>query len=240
MSESANNWLVCASCLSPIASASELLSDEALVLRNAVYAYKLDMLEREVTVYSATNTADHRFDVVRANLSSSVDVPKTSRHTIDERESLRVFLRHFQLISINELPGNSEETPEQLLVELDRLAEQNNTSEESEEHSNDEEPPQEPSQRSGEDVESTSSDSKRRKLNTEIICNRIETSYSEPTDEYSWFPSYCWTVASCIHCHEHLGWVFWRKTEGSETWDLEFLSLIVTRLREKFIPNSTT
>ncbi|CAB3225598.1 unnamed protein product [Arctia plantaginis] len=29
-----------------------------------------------------------------------------------------------------------------------------------------------------------------------------------PTDEYSWFPGYAWTIATCEHCDSHVGWRF--------------------------------
>jgi hypothetical protein len=30
----------------------------------------------------------------------------------------------------------------------------------------------------------------------------------EPTAEQSWFPGYCWTIAYCSRCFNHLGWRF--------------------------------
>ena len=222
------NWLVCSSCMAPIVTASELICEEVPALRTAVYAYRLDMLEREVSVYSATNTSDHRFDVVRADLSESIQVPSIHPSPQVERESLRLFLRHFQVISLNE-PDVTLDNPHQLAEELDRLLEETNTS------------PAESDgvSRSGEDVDSVSSDGpgesppKRRRCRFESICDRIETKFEEPTDEYTWFPPYSWTIASCRQCHEHLGWVFWHRPD--QEWVKVFVSLIVTRLREKFI-----
>jgi hypothetical protein len=227
------NWLVCASCASAIVTASELLEEEVSVLRDAVYAYRLDMLDKEVAVYSATNTADHRFDVVRAKLSDNVRVPTTKGSRLDERESLRLFLRHFQVISLSE-QGGSLQSPEQMIAELDRLLEQSNTSEEAEEDAGQE------SNNSSPDEEAPESPPKRQRTVTETICNRIETRFTEPTDEFTWFTGYSWTIATCMHCHEHLGWVFWKQQsdEAGSPWEQSFLSLIVTRLREKFIPDS--
>jgi hypothetical protein len=216
------NWLVCSSCSAPIVTASELIAEEVSVLRNAVYAYQLDMLDREVTVYSAMNTADHRFDVVRAQLKDEAVVPPAPSALMDERESLRLFLRHFQVVSLGEREA-ALDNPNQLVEELDRLMEQSNTT--SQEGSEDE---------SGQDADNEEeSPPKRRRIVTDTICDRIETKFEEPTDEYSWFPSYSWTIASCLRCHEHLGWVFWQLNSGE--WEREFISLIVTRLREKFI-----
>jgi hypothetical protein len=38
----------------------------------AVYAYELDVLDREAWCYSATNAHDHRFDVLRSSPPVSV------------------------------------------------------------------------------------------------------------------------------------------------------------------------
>ena len=219
------NWLVCSSCSAPILTADELLSDAAIVLKDAVYAYELEMLDREVKVYSATNTADHRFDVVRAKFDNSVIVPVTTRAVRDERESLRLFLRHFQIIAVNSDADAPTQSPEQLLQDMDPLAESNDTSQPEEDQSPVSESASEPAE---------PETSKRRRLTKEVICGRIETSFTEPTDEYTWFPSYSWTCASCAACSEHIGWVFWKQVNGE--WEQQFVGLIVTRLREKFIP----
>jgi hypothetical protein len=45
----------------------------------------------------------------------------------------------------------------------------------------------------------------------------------EPTLEYTWFPGYAWSYASCANCREHLGW----------RWDGDadrFFGLILARL----------
>lgn len=40
--------------------------------------------------------------------------------------------------------------------------------------------------------------------------------YGLPSAEFSWFPSYAWTVLGCSRCGNHLGWRFTRiKKEGS-------------------------
>jgi len=35
-----------------------------------------------------------------------------------------------------------------------------------------------------------------------------------PSTEYSWFPGYAWTVASCKTCHAHMGWKFTTEMKG--------------------------
>jgi len=30
----------------------------------------------------------------------------------------------------------------------------------------------------------------------------------EPETEFSWFPGYAWTPATCMNCGQHLGWKF--------------------------------
>jgi hypothetical protein len=228
-SASAPNWLVCSTCNAPIATADELICEEVEVLKNAVYAYKLDMLEREVSVYSATNSAENRFDVVRAVLSDTVSIPSTSRVLMDEREGLRLFLRHFHVISLSEREEEAVVNPERIAEDLDRLLENSQYTSENDEIGD----------YDAED-EGSSSDTppKKQRMPSEIICERVETQYTEPTDDYSWFPSFSWTIASCVHCHEHLGWVFWERDE-SEKWQKRFLSLVVTRLREKFISSGS-
>ncbi len=48
----------------------------------------------------------------------------------------------------------------------------------------------------------------------------------EPTEEYTWFPSYAWSYALCAGCMEHLGWLY---DSGSDS----FFGLILDRLREE-------
>ena len=45
----------------------------------------------------------------------------------------------------------------------------------------------------------------------------------EGTLEHTWFAGYTWSVATCAHCHAHLGWMF-RSAEDA------FFGLIVDRL----------
>jgi len=45
----------------------------------------------------------------------------------------------------------------------------------------------------------------------------------EATAEFTWFKGYAWRIASCAHCHVHLGWRF--QAEGEY-----FHGLIVNRL----------
>ena len=235
------NWLTCASCQAPLVTAPELVEEELPVLRGAVYAYKLDMLDKEVTVYSATNTADHRFDVVRAILCDETAVPSVSQQNLlEERESLQLFLRHFQLAQArgHELIQLTPTRTRELLEDLDRLAEENpddtNSSPEDIEPGQHAAPAESNSSASiGDDTQELEPPKRRV---SELVADRIHTSYSESTDAYSWFPGYSWTIASCKVCREHLGWVFWKQQE--EVWERCFVSLIVTRLREKFIPTT--
>lgn len=46
-----------------------------------------------------------------------------------------------------------------------------------------------------------------------------------PTDDFTWFPGYHWTIALCAACGEHLGWRY-----TGETPPLEFFGLIKSRL----------
>ncbi len=48
----------------------------------------------------------------------------------------------------------------------------------------------------------------------------------EPTEEYTWFPSYSWSYALCAGCMEHLGWYY---DSGRDS----FFGLILDRLREE-------
>lgn len=232
----APNWLTCASCHAPIVTPPELLAEEVPVLRGAVYAYRLDMLEKEVTVYSATNTADNRFDVVRIELDESVLVPNVPQQNLqDEREGLQLFLRHFQLAHAagNEALQLTPTTTRELLEDLDRYEEENPEDTSSPE---DAEQPDDLSPSSEVVSPSPIAASSPKRRVSEVIARRIHTSYTEPTDEYSWFPTFSWTIASCRVCREHLGWVFWQQVEGK--WERFFCSLIVTRLREKLLPAS--
>ena len=218
-STSIPNWLACATCSAPIVTRSELIAEEVSTLKNAVYADPLEMLEKDVTVYSATNTADHRFDVVRAVLDETVSVPTIDPavQEIQEKAALQTLLSHFQ--GLRNLTADSHgestgerETPARALAEMEAYVD-----------GIDEESPSEEETVNEPGVE-------------EIICGRIHTLLS-PTEEYSWFPAFSWTIASCANCGGHLGWVFWTKDgdEATAQWKREFLSLVVTRLREKII-----
>ena len=200
------NWLVCSSCQAPIATASELVSQKIECLKDACYAYELELLDTEVTVYSATNTNDHRFDVVRANLDETLSVPDVSSKTrLAEKEAIRSLLNHFRGIAAVVYP-QSEQSPEEILRELEQLESQEDASSASG-----------PPSPKDEDV---------------LISDRVQTS-KNPTEEYSWFPGYSWTIAACKVCGDHLGWTFW--SPDDDGWRREFLSLIVTRLREKHL-----
>ncbi|XP_057312965.1 protein cereblon-like [Hydractinia symbiolongicarpus] len=46
--------------------------------------------------------------------------------------------------------------------------------------------------------------------------------------EYSWFPGYAWTIASCRNCHSHMGWKFTAAKKGlspTKFWGLTRASL---------------
>ena len=45
----------------------------------------------------------------------------------------------------------------------------------------------------------------------------------EATTEYTWFKGYAWRIATCAHCHVHLGWHFQSESDY-------FHGLIVARL----------
>lgn len=60
--------LVCASCGATICFAADVLAERAVVLKEAVFCYDLDVCGREdACVYSATNPGANRFDVVRVD-----------------------------------------------------------------------------------------------------------------------------------------------------------------------------
>jgi len=54
---------------------------------------------------------------------------------------------------------------------------------------------------------------------------------TETSDKHSWFPGYLWSIASCAECGHHLGWGF--NLVGNPP---EFIGLVVTSLRESYIP----
>lgn len=67
---------------------------------------------------------------------------------------------------------------------------------------------------------------------------RAEVTQHWPADpNFSWFPGFSWTIATCPRCHTHLGWGFqptaWpdtiTKTKFEES-DQTFLALITHRL----------
>ena len=59
--------LVCSNCRFPIVlSQSGICPDKfESTMGKAVYAYELDVLDKEAWCYSATNAHDNRFDVIR-------------------------------------------------------------------------------------------------------------------------------------------------------------------------------
>ncbi len=49
--------------------------------------------------------------------------------------------------------------------------------------------------------------------------------HGHKTNEHSWFPEYLWQLAFCLHCQQHLGWLF----SNSDT----FFALILSRLTDR-------
>ena len=62
-------------------------------------------------------------------------------------------------------------------------------------------------------------------LEYEIACFRQASCLAdgEPTLEFTWFPGFEWSFASCRNCQEHLGWCF--VSDGAR-----FFGLILARL----------
>ena len=59
------HWLVCERCRFPIAGKEELFEGKANTWSEQVFAYELEVLEKDVWCYSATNPAAARYDVIR-------------------------------------------------------------------------------------------------------------------------------------------------------------------------------
>ena len=206
------NWLCCASCHAPIVHTDELLIEPFPALTQAVYVYPLDMVDKEVSVYSATNSDDNRFDVVRAVLDESRSVPKLLKETSGELDSLRELLNSLRGIRSSEARSHvtsalDGRTAAEVLEDLEDYIE-----------------------REGLDAEDTSPEEETGGSDT--IASRLVMT-GEPTDDYSWFPGYSWTIACCSSCGQHIGWIFFEKVE--DEWVRGFLSLIVTKLREKYL-----
>ena len=69
--EDERTGLVCSRCSAVIAHRSEVLSEKAVIMQEAVFCYELDMCGKEdVWCYSATNPGANRFDVVRVDAQS--------------------------------------------------------------------------------------------------------------------------------------------------------------------------
>lgn len=203
-----SNWLCCSSCSAPIAEADEIIKEKAATLTQAVYTYILEILEEEIPVYSATNTHDHRFDVVRVSLNESRPVP-VSQHqsSTADQETLQVILRRMQGTALVQHPLNMEAAAN-LLEELENLVDSAVDT-------------------SGE--EASSPDEDQPSPTSRVFASRL-ISVGDPTAEFSWFPGYLWTIATCKICGDHLGWIF--HTDDKQ---IVFQTLIVTKLREKCI-----
>jgi hypothetical protein len=196
------NWLCCSCCSAPIATRCELHEQPQETLTQAVYTYLLDILGAEVPVYSATNTHDHRFDVVRVSLNETISPPNTSSPVELGTSAIQIIFRRLQEVP-REPNGQSvdPDTAQHLLDDLDQLArEAQDTTDEEE----------------GDGA-------------FHVFAGRL-VSVGQPSGEFSWFPGYTWTIASCRICNEHLGWIF-----HSPDSDINFQTLIVTRLREKYL-----
>jgi hypothetical protein len=235
--------------MSPIVFRNELISQKFGVLIRAVYTYPLEILGREIAVYSATNTHDNRFDVVRAEMSDITSVPlcdisgsHTVRHLVLSSETLRSILARLQgppnsethEQSFPSIPQSTlDETGDdaspasalRILEDLEQFVDEQGLNDDESSFSST--PASQP-----EGLESESI----RKRSRLSVCSRIITS-GTPTDEYSWFPGYSWTIATCKGCSEHLGWVFYERNGAN--WDVKFQSLIITKLREKYFAPTT-
>lgn len=63
--------LLCGGCNAPVSLSSSILSEKVDVLRSHVYSYDLEVFGREISMYSATNPNDNRFDVLRVKMDAS-------------------------------------------------------------------------------------------------------------------------------------------------------------------------
>lgn len=205
------NWLCCACCSSAIARSDEILHDTPTTLTQAVYTYLLEILGEEVPVYSATNTHDHRFDVVRVSLQESLTVPEfPSRHQQrgPDRDMIQLILRRMQGTAVSQHPVDMEAAT-RILEDLDEMTDFVPDT-------------------SGEEPSSPEPDAlDRNPRSSRIFAGRL-ISVGEPTAEFSWFPGYLWTIGTCKVCGEHLGWIF-----HTADLDIVFQTIIVTKLREK-------
>ena len=190
----------------------ELLHDRPETLTQAVYIYDLEIMNEEIPVYSATNTNDHRFDVVRVKLNPQNHIPNLSQRGSElDSELIEIIFRRMQGAVAHTNPLTTE-SARSILADLDALADQVAMDE-----SSSEEPP------SPERAE-------------EALCNVVADrllSIGAPSSDYSWYPGYSWTIATCTVCGDHLGWIF-----HSPDNEVVFQTLIVTKLREKSLDNS--
>jgi hypothetical protein len=188
--------LVCSECQWGLVAPDELIVDEADRLKEAVYAFALDVLDREVTCYSATNSHTNRFDVIRVQIDDCISLPRPSP-PVPPRDSFVDFLNRLRASHTND----SSESAEQILADLEAMSDPQPTTSEEEGST--------PATPDG-----------------FILSDRVRIT-GIPTDEFSWFPGFEWSLVSCIGCASHLGWAFSR--EGK----VQFIGFIVTRLRER-------
>lgn len=168
-------------------------------------------------VYSATNTHDHRFDVVRVSLQESLVVPNSfipnSPQEIDT-EMVQLILRRMQGVVLAQHAVDTEAAT-RLLEDLEELADNVNDT-------------------SGDEPSSPDPDvNEQNPRISRIFAGRL-ISVGEPTLEFSWFPGYMWTIATCKTCGDHLGWIFHDSDRA-----VIFQTLIVTKLREKCLTGNT-
>jgi len=180
------NWLACSACLAPLVHRNELLSEPAPFLKEAVYEYSLELLEREVPVYSATNTNSDRFDLVRVCLREDTVLPpsESPEETVSDDDMALHWLRYIHgRIGQSEDGDYHQRDGREALLEIERLEDEYATSE--------------------------SSESSHQGTIPVILCNRVLTSRHQPVQDHSWFPPFPWTVAECSKCSQQIGWTFW-------------------------------
>ena len=241
----APNWLVCASCASPLVERSELHSLVANdLLRDAVYVYDLEILGRELSVFSATNPGGTRFDVVRAVLEPDIAIPSAPVSHPSIQESLEGFFQyvqhHAQAGSVQQhalAQQHIQEEPVQqhALVHQhaqDGLVQQHALLQQNAPHENEAN-----AQTPDDSDEQFSEDGGYAQLTTDgtsessyMHCRRVRCEGSQ-SDQHSWFSGYTWNFALCQMCSDHIGWAFYKESQ-----QVEFFGFIVTKLREKYLP----
>lgn len=117
-------WLCCSQCHSGILCSNEILHEVAPTLSEAVFTYSLEIFETDVPVYSATNPTSERYDVVRGVMDPTTEAPaivEPSDVQFIHMDLARGLLMRLQRSTT---PTNDGQTPQQLLEDLDNLADQ--------------------------------------------------------------------------------------------------------------------